>query len=132
MHRHHVQAVVIDLQAAEDALAAYRLTRLVTADTLTEPLRRRFIAWTFARSGQQLRVDDATGETVAEALHVAPINHGQQVPKLATLITCRWCAGVYVCVGVVIARRRFPRLWQPVAEAAALSAAAALLAGLED
>jgi hypothetical protein len=53
------------------------------------------------------------------------------VPKLAELVTCRWCAGMWVSLGIVLVARRF-RWWPPIAQALAMSAAAALLAQLED
>lgn len=53
------------------ALAVARVTGLITADTITEPLRDRAIAW----------LDDQPG-TIGAAL--------------ATLITCPWCAGMWV------------------------------------
>jgi hypothetical protein len=52
-------------------------------------------------------------------------------PKLATLVTCRWCAGVWIAAGVVLARRVAPRQWAPVAEVLAVAAAGTLVAGLE-
>ena len=45
-------------------------------------------------------------------------------PKLARLITCRWCAGVWIAAGVVGARSLAPRAWTPVARALALYDAA--------
>ena len=53
-------------------------------------------------------------------------------PKLARLITCRWCAGVWIAGAVVAARTIAPRGWDPVAKGLALSAGAALLARFED
>lgn len=53
------------LDLATDALAAFRLTRLVTRDDITEPLRHRVIA----RVGSD--------SLIAEGL------------------TCDWCVGVY-------------------------------------
>ena len=52
-------------------------------------------------------------------------------PRLATLLTCRWCASVYVGLAVVAARRWLPG-WGYVASALAGSSAAALLAHWED
>lgn len=103
-----------------DALAAYRLTRLVTADSITEPLRAAVIASTYAEG-----LDE--GETWDEVVMNDP-----RPPRLAELVTCRWCAGVWVSFGVVAARRFAPRLWDPIARALAMSAGAALIAGLED
>lgn len=86
-----------------DAGAAYRLTRLVTGDTITERLRDR--------------VDAAV--PAGTEWHETP--HGY----LAELVTCPWCVSVYAAAGVVFMRRRFPKLWQPIAEALTLAAIAA-------
>lgn len=111
-----------------DALAAHRLTRLVTADVITAPVRDRIIEWAYDRDG-------ATEEVLADADAYgwtdAAINDDDP-PKLATLVTCRWCAGVWIAVGVVLARRVIPRQWAPVSDMLAVAAAAALIAGLED
>ena len=107
-----------------DALAGYRLTKLVTSDVITAGIRDRFIAHAYARSG---RPDEPVGETWTDQAM-----HDEVAPKPATLFTCRWCAGMWIAFGVVAARRAAPRVWEPVADALAISAAAALLAGLED
>ncbi len=77
-----------------DALAVFRLTRLVTRDRITEHLRAK--------------ADDG--------------------PEwLAYLSRCAWCSSPYIAVGVVLARRFVPRIWQPVAEVLAFSAVAGLI-----
>lgn len=53
------------------ALAVARLTGLITADTITEPVRDRVLAW----------LDDTPGSS------------GEW---FASLITCPWCAGMWV------------------------------------
>jgi hypothetical protein len=114
-----------------DALAAYRLTRLVTADTITEPARGAIIERAYRadrvthREGVSLVAEP--GGTWSEVALNDP-----EPPKLAELVTCRWCAGMWVSLGVVAARRLVPRAWRPLADTLALSAAAALLARLED
>lgn len=112
-----------------DAVAVYRLTRLVTADTLADPIRERIVesAYVSVGRGEQVRADaeDASWSEIA-------IAEGRHAPKLATLVTCRWCAGMWIAFGAVVARRLLPRLWRPVADALVCSAAAALLASLED
>ncbi len=67
-----------------------------------------------------------------DAIFDRPRNAVADLPFLGSVTSCRWCAGVWVGFGVMLARRRFPRAWAPVAEALALSAGAALLARLED
>lgn len=110
-----------------DALAAYRLTRLVTADTITEPPRRWLVQEAYAWQERTLPEVQA-GATVEERVAA----DDEEPPKIATLLTCRWCAGVWCAAGVVLARRLAPRQWGVVADGLAISAAAALLANLED
>lgn len=113
-----------------DALAAYRLTRLVTADVLTEKLRDAFVARAYA--------DSIAERTLPAALMDGQLSwsqfakHDADAPKLATLVTCRWCAGMWISFGVIAARRLAPALWDPIAKALVCSAAAALIARLED
>ena len=107
-----------------DALAAYRLTRLVTADTITEPPRDQLVKWAYGHAGVADRKHpDVSWSELAMA--------DDEAPKLATLVTCRWCTGVYVAIGVTVARRVAPRWWAPVADMLATASAAALVAGLE-
>lgn len=113
------------LELVVDGLATYRLTRLATADVLSEPLRRSVVD----RLAVGADVDPAvvaaadTAQTLVEDL--------DEPPRLATLLTCRWCAGVWIAAGVVAARTFAPRAWSPVAQALALSAGATLLARAE-
>src|SRR4051812_28578715 len=78
-----------------DALATYRLTRLATADVISEPVRRSIVGRTLGWSGRD--VDDAGPS--AEAV----VGDLSDPPKLAQLVTCRWCAGVWIAGGVVVA-----------------------------
>ncbi len=107
-----------------DLFATARLTRLVTADSITAPLRDRLIEQAYlTRPHFPGGADfDWTEYAMADA----------DAPKLAVLLTCRFCASVWVAFGVVAARRLAPRAWAPVATALALSSASTLLAGLED
>lgn len=130
-------------EAAIDALAAYRITRLITTDTITRPLRARVIRfayygepgpvpqmpsaggpWTSPASPRARRIDWSEWEEHAIT--------DEDAPPLAEWVTCRWCAGVWAAAGVTIARRVAPRLWSPVAVVLATSAAATLVAGLEN
>lgn len=116
---------------ATDAVAGYRLTRLLTADTITERPRGAVIRWAYQRRDGM----DATYDREAEtpfSTWTERATDDDDPPALATLVTCRWCMGVWVGAAVVAARRVAPRAWQPVAEAAVVAAAAALLAGRED
>lgn len=123
-----------------DALAAYRLTRLVTLDTITEGPRRAVVRKAFLDSpGAALphgwadwMSTPATSYPAAEFVAGVREAGDHAIPKAADLITCRWCAGVWVSAGVIAARALVPKLWDPVARVLAVSAAAALVAGLED
>ena len=109
------------LELLVDCLATYRLTRLATADVLTE--------------GARLAVLRRTGVTPTEGgptSSVDMVGAMEDPPKAATLVTCRWCAGVWIAAGVTVARYVVPDLWRPVARGLAASAAAVLLARLED
>lgn len=127
-----------------DALAAYRLTRLVTLDTITETPRRAIVREAFLRECWLPYSEDEQVEGWDEWMSTPPssypaaefVSHVREagkvpIPKAADLITCRWCAGVWVAFGVIAARYFAPSLWDPVARALAVSAAAALVAGLE-
>lgn len=115
------------LDLAVDALAAYRLTRLVTADSITQGPRDAIIDAAYTLTGRYPSMSASAEEQgwqgVAES--------DPDVPKLAELVTCRWCAGMWVSLGIVAVARRY-RWWPPLAQALAMSAAAALLAQLED
>jgi hypothetical protein len=116
-------AVTDPTDLAVDVLAAHRLTRLVTADVITEPARERLLRWAYRRHGDT-GSEPATGWT--DYAEVDP-----DAPRLARLVTCRWCAGFYVSAGVVAARRWLPG-WSFLAKVLATSSAAALLAAPED
>lgn len=84
---------------ALDALAVFRLTHLV--------------------------VDDAILDTPRNAL-VDRLN-GEGHAKLAYLVSCPWCVSPYVAVGVVVARRLFPKAWSLCARVLAFSAITGIL-----
>lgn len=54
----------------------------------------------------------------------------EEPPRLAELLTCRWCAGFWVAAFVVTARRVFPRLWAPVGDVFATAALVGFLSEL--
>lgn len=84
-----------------DALAVYRLTRMVTKDRIGQAFRDRVVTY----------VDDGTLPDVAEYL-----------------VRCPWCVGVWVS-GAVLVVRRMPG-WPTVARLLAVSAIAGLLSEL--
>jgi Protein of unknown function (DUF1360) len=105
-----------------DVLATYRLTRLATTDVISEPARMAVLAK--AGADPPADAEDPTAQEVVESM--------KDPPRLATLVTCRWCAGVWIAATVTAARAMAPRAWDPVARALALSASAVLLSRLED
>lgn len=111
---------------AIDALAIHRLTRLATADTITQPVRARII-----RAAYELRDGARPAEHETDAWWDAMPEADEDAPKLAAFVRCRWCTGLWISVVVVAGRRYAPRAWEPLARVLAGSTAAALLAGLE-
>jgi len=79
---------------AVDALASYRLTKLVRDDMITEPLR------------------EAVHERVGDPAE----------SKLAYLVNCPWCLSIWFGAGLVILRWRWPKVGRGVARALAVSA----------
>jgi hypothetical protein len=100
--------VKLDLPAllVLDALATYRLTRLVTDDTITEPIRHWLGGWDPA----VLRVSR---------------------PRTWDFITCPWCTSVWIGAGVVALTALWPVEWAYGAAALAFSAVAGFLKGHE-
>jgi len=122
MTRERVTTTSVWTGLAVDALATYRLTRLATADVISEPVRMAVIRRTgvIPPPGEE----EPTAQEVVESM--------QDPPRLATLLTCRWCAGMWIAAAVTMARVVAPRAWEPVARGLALSASAVLLSRLED
>lgn len=115
-----------------DALATYRLTRLATADVITQPLRDRIIEWSYERAGRRDEAVRASGPMRHEGDWQDAVLLDDDPPKLATLVTCRWCAGIWIAAFVVLASRVAPRAWRPARDLLVFSAAAALIARIED
>lgn len=86
-----------------DALAAWRLTRLVTEDTITDPVREKV----FEKFGNP----DQSNTT-----------------SLSYLVTCPHCTGMWVAGGVVLARLIAPRAWRHVSHALAVAAVVSIYA----
>lgn len=121
------------LALGRDALAAFRLTKLVVDDMLTAELRDAVIQQAYVaagREGEALRQLEERGHELRPGIWAEEVvPNDSDPPKLAFLVTCPWCAGMWVALGVVAARRLLPRAWEPLAEALALSAAAGIIAG---
>lgn len=90
---------------AIDALAVHRLTRLVVKDTLTAPLRERAFA---------LLPPPATS-------HI----HG--IPNPAYVLTCEFCASIYIAAAVTLTHTRL-RALRPFVYVLAIAAPTAILA----
>lgn len=92
-----------------NGLAAYRLTRLLTRDSLPPlPLVRQHVLD---------KLDEIQNAKGAAQEH-----------PLAELVHCPWCVGFWVSVGVVGAATFAPRAWRPLATALAFSAVVANIA----
>jgi hypothetical protein len=124
-----------------DALACYRITRLITADIILDGPRDALVLRAYQSKAWQKNPKGRIPANTADEHGIDLLAPGgwtelaqvdPHAPKLTALAWCRWCAGTWIALAVVIARRRFPRQWAPIAEALAFSAGAALLAGLED
>jgi hypothetical protein len=105
-----------------DALATYRLTRLATADVISEPVRQAVL--------RKVGAEPPPGEDDPTAVEI--VDSLDDPPRLATLVTCRWCAGMWIAGGVAAARVLAPRQWDVAAKALSFSAVAVLLARFED
>lgn len=81
-----------------DALATHRLTRLVTTDAITEPIRKRI--WN---------------------------KYDPSETKVGYLFTCNWCTSIWVGFGVATARTVAPTAWRYVSYALAASSVTGLL-----
>jgi len=84
-------------------LATYRLTRLITRDTITAPIREK--VWK---------------------------NHPPHQSKIGYVLTCDWCSSIYAASVLEISRIIAPRLTARVETVLALSAVAGLLTAYED
>jgi hypothetical protein len=91
------------LDLVVDSLAVKRLTRLVTEDTITEPLRVAF----YRRFG------------------------GPETSKIAYLLSCPHCVSIWLAAGVQVARIVMPGVWSVAARGLALSAVTSLIAERE-
>ncbi len=86
------------LRLAVDALAVYRITRLIYQDDITGPLRERV----YIKFGDESFISE--------------------------LIRCPWCVSVWVAGGVAVADGVLPKAWEKAARPLALAAAAGIIA----
>jgi hypothetical protein len=88
---------------AISALATYRLTRLITTDEITAPIRDRI--WK---------------------------THPPETSRVGYAITCNWCSSVYAASALQISRIIAPKTTTAVETILALSAVAGLVAARLD
>lgn len=91
------------------ALATYRLTRLVTTDDLTEPMRHRVLVRFPPRRGA---LEDDLGRPIPGSSRLVP-----SLP--VTFVNCSWCVSVWIA-GIVLVAVHFAGLlpsWQLAAVA---------------
>lgn len=110
-----------------DVAAVARVTRLVTTDTLTAPVREFAIEAAYAGRDGYAAKRDLAAEVGSWRL-VAEVD-GPTAPRAAYVWTCDWCASVWVGAGVALARR-VPG-WSVLRFALASSLAAGWLGNLD-
>lgn len=84
------------------ALAAHRVTRLVTTDSITDPLRQAiFDRWppTLQRAGQRWN-----GE-LGLLVHRPADETWPRPRKVTAMLDCPWCAGFWISAAFVFGRR---------------------------
>jgi len=122
---------VISEELIVDVLAAARLSRLVTADKISQPLRRALIRWSYREDREAVFGADRARMAGDCGAHDALVAFDDCPPWLAKLVTCPWCFGLWASFGVVALRGLSPCTARPVLRALALSEAAGILAGHE-
>lgn len=91
------------LSVLYDLFATYRLVTLIKDDKITEDLRNLV----FRRFGEP----------------TVPHPH-----KFSYFMSCPWCLSMYFAAVAVAGRKRWPRLWGPVAKGLTFSALTGLMA----
>lgn len=115
-----------------DALATYRLTRLVVTDSLLDEIRTGTLIWLGEECRRCDHVIDAHSQPPGQPPRCTIIGcscalYVPRHPKLAELLECPWCVSIWIAAGVVAARRIAPRLWGPIAALLAASTIAGVL-----
>ena len=110
-----------------DALAVARLTRLVTKDAITSPVRDAIEA----RSVKMVAVKCISSSCSASE-HQTESGDVQPWAFLRDLTDCGWCSSFWLAAGVVTARKVAPRAWTPIAYGLALAAVAGWLTNRDD
>jgi hypothetical protein len=100
-----------------DALALYRLTRLIVSDSITDPIRKRLLD-----HAKRLAFQNAT------ANQNRPTPYDSNVyGKFWNLITCPWCLSIWFAIPVIALTKLVPGVWQYPALGLTLSAVAGLI-----
>lgn len=122
------------LELIVDLLAAYRLTRLATTDTFPPILAAR--AWLLRRypdENTQFGDSEVVDGQTETGVRVVPLSLGWWIAErphwLGELITCPWCASMWLAAGVVLVRDF--AAWRWIALVLAFSAVAGLLSTWE-
>lgn len=135
-------------EAVVFGLAAHRATRLVTKDDITEKIRDGIVEKAYDR--RAVRFAEVCGVvdhgqdalTVARAFSGSPpgepeggwslfAEHDNDAPALATLVTCRWCASIWLTSGLLLVGFLFPKPARVLRYVLAGSSIAVLLARIE-
>lgn len=91
------------------ALAAYRITRVVTTDSITEHARNRLYRWAWVEPDEPAAYEAAAHMVEARAPGtIATQGAGQPLPRHGggrtyanELFNCPWCLGVWVSYAVL-------------------------------
>lgn len=78
-------------------LACWRLCQLAIRDRITLPIRGRLIRWAYQRADGPDQATDAEPATLGEWDDLAQAD--ADAPPLAILVTCWWCAGLWIAAG---------------------------------
>ena len=123
------------LLLAVNLLAAFRITRLLVTDAFPfGPLRLRFGDWATERWAPLQRVlakDRSLDDAAVRPGDTAKVSAYDGVAPLAYLLTCPWCAGVYVSAAVAVLAST-GAWWLYPAGVLAASAVVGLLAAITD
>lgn len=126
------------LELVVDCAATFRLSRLVTTDSLTQLWRDRLILRSYLRAGMPAEAmeEDVPGTGTAQVMAEADIEQGSTattsglVPRLAVLLVCRWCIPVEIAAGITAARWAVPAVWDPIGYGLAAATVAGLLSAV--
>lgn len=119
-------------EAVVFGLAAHRATRLVTKDDITEKIRDGIVRRAYLKSAGLDRPSIAEREGWApEGGWSLYAEHDNDAPALATLVTCRWCASIWLTSGLLLVGFLFPKPARVLRYVLAGSSIAVLLARIE-